>query len=78
MAERKQLKEMESVVAVLGKGYEVECSDGTVIISDGDGENVIEGDEDGLTVFYENAFEVSKKIALIIGAKKITRDYQEE
>jgi len=77
MLERKQNAEIENDVAVLlGKECEVDYSEGSITVTDDEGNEVITGDQDGITVLDEKAFELSKKIAVIIGAKKITRDYQ--
>lgn len=80
MKVRLQAREVDSIVSSsLGKGYEVEMDDDdSLSVSDPEGDTVIESTDDGLTVYDESAFEASKKIAVIMGVKKIIRDYQEE
>lgn len=78
MKVRLMTAKVEREVSTLGKGYEVTLDEDSIEITDGDSNIIIDGDYDSLKVYDENAFEVSKKVATILGAKKITRDYQDE
>jgi len=79
MRHRLLTMEVEKAVAgMLGKDFEVSMDEDSIDITNADGETVIDGDYESLTVYDEASLETSKKIAVIIGAKKIARDYREE